>query len=113
VGGAAAVQASLESAVQYSEQLQTADIVLVPLVLESANDRYICGGGESQLEAAVGQKHVALPGWFSRLKYITLYFLVFVLTCSSTSSSSSSSNAYDCTLSTAYRGTCLHRILLH
>jgi hypothetical protein len=70
VGGTAAVQASLESAVKYSEELQTADIVLVPLVLErvstgdtpSANDRFICGGGESQLEAAVGQKHVALPG---------------------------------------------------
>ncbi|KAG5192630.1 hypothetical protein JKP88DRAFT_271111 [Tribonema minus] len=46
VGGADAVAASLSTAIPYSDELDRADIVLVPL---------------SQLEEAVGQKHVALP----------------------------------------------------
>lgn len=84
VGGSDVVQASLESALPYSEALETSDILIVPLVLEdrprgsstevALSDRgrrgqqrigsaasFEATGGENDLESAVGRPHVALP----------------------------------------------------
>ncbi|CAN0176839.1 unnamed protein product, partial [Hapterophycus canaliculatus] len=68
VGGAEAVQSSLESALPYGSALETSDILIVPLVLEarpgmsgSGADRFRASGRENDLESAVGSAHVALP----------------------------------------------------
>lgn len=68
VGGADAVKSSLESALPYGAALETSDILIVPLVLESRSG--VSGGGatmfqasgaENDLDSAVGSAHVALP----------------------------------------------------
>ncbi|CAM9879278.1 unnamed protein product [Ectocarpus fasciculatus] len=68
VGGAEAVKSSLESALPYGTALETSDILIVPLVLESrpgmtggGADMFQASGAESDLESAVGSAHVALP----------------------------------------------------
>ncbi|CAM9734492.1 unnamed protein product [Ectocarpus sp. 4 AP-2014] len=68
VGGAETVKSSLESALPYGPALETSDILIVPLVLESrpgmtggGADMFRASGAESDLESAVGSAHVALP----------------------------------------------------
>lgn len=68
VGGAEAVKSSLESALPYGAALETSDMLIVPLVLESrpgmtggGADMFQASGAESDLESAVGSAHVALP----------------------------------------------------
>ncbi|CAB1099488.1 unnamed protein product [Ectocarpus sp. CCAP 1310/34] len=68
VGGAETVKSSLESALPYGKALETSDILIVPLVLESRSgttgggaDMFRASGAESDLESAVGSAHVALP----------------------------------------------------
>lgn len=68
VGGADAVKSSLESALPYGAALETSDILIVPLVLESRSGMsgggakmFQASGAENDLESAVGRAHVALP----------------------------------------------------
>ena len=68
VGGADAVKSSLESALPYGAALETSDILIVPLVLESRPGMsgggaamFQASGAENDLESAVGSAHVALP----------------------------------------------------
>lgn len=68
VGGADAVKSSLESALPYGAALETSDILIVPLVLESrpgksggGAEMFQASGAENDLESAVGSAHVALP----------------------------------------------------
>lgn len=64
VGGKDAVQESLESAIPFSAALETSDILIVPLVLDSTGtgaDRFKASGVENDLESAVGRPHVGLP----------------------------------------------------
>lgn len=64
VGGKAAVEKSLDSAIPFSAALETSDIIIVPLVLEAAAsgaDVFRASGGENDLDSAVGRPHVALP----------------------------------------------------
>ncbi|CAM9292906.1 unnamed protein product [Choristocarpus tenellus] len=71
-GGLEAVRTSLDSALPYAGALQTSDIVIVPLVLESplvesnvtgakTGEMLRAAGGENDIASAVGQAHVALP----------------------------------------------------
>lgn len=68
VGGAEVVKSSLESALPYGAALETSDILIVPLVLESqpgksggGTDMFRASGAENDLDSAVGSAHVALP----------------------------------------------------
>eukprot|EP00903_Cladosiphon_okamuranus_P007018 g6826.t1 len=68
VGGADAVKSSLESALPYGAALETSDILIVPLVLESRSGMsgggaamFQASGAENDMESAVGSAHVALP----------------------------------------------------
>lgn len=68
VGGAGVVKSSLESALPYGAALETSDILIVPLVLESQPERssggadmFRASGAENDLDSAVGNAHVALP----------------------------------------------------
>lgn len=68
VGGADAVNSSLESALPYGAALETSDILIVPLVLESRPGMsgggaamFQASGAENDMGSAVGSAHVALP----------------------------------------------------
>lgn len=68
VGGSDAVKSSLESALPYGAALETSDILIVPLVLESrpgmsggGASMFQASGAENDLDSAVGSAHVALP----------------------------------------------------
>ncbi|CAM9540548.1 unnamed protein product, partial [Ectocarpus sp. 8 AP-2014] len=73
VGGAEAVKSSLESALPYGAALETSDILIVPLVLESrpgmtggGADMFRASGAESAPWSGGGGPQAACPGAFTR-----------------------------------------------
>jgi hypothetical protein len=60
-GGSAAVEDCVQSSQARSQELVSSDITVVPLVLDMEGEEILCSGGESFMEGAQRQQHIALP----------------------------------------------------
>ncbi|CAM9625014.1 unnamed protein product [Chrysoparadoxa australica] len=61
VGGASAIDKSLDSALGYSQDLIRSDLLIVPVTVERSEGKIIVTGSEAENLRAKGQGHVGIP----------------------------------------------------